>query len=90
MSTSPPVLLPWPRPRPSWRALVLLTAAVALVHLFLLGWLPMSGTQEELPLAHRFSTRTIVIAPPPMKLATLKDGSRDGQLVVVSRDLSHA
>ena len=25
-----------------------------------------------------------------MKLATLKDGSRDGQLVVVSRDLSHA
>jgi fumarylacetoacetate (FAA) hydrolase len=27
---------------------------------------------------------------PGMKLATLKDGSRDGQLVVVSRDLSHA
>jgi fumarylacetoacetate (FAA) hydrolase len=26
----------------------------------------------------------------PMKLATYKDGSRDGQLVVVSRDLSHA
>ena len=25
-----------------------------------------------------------------MKLATLKDGSRDGQLVVVSRDLSTA
>ena len=25
-----------------------------------------------------------------MKLATLKDGSRDGQLVVVSRDLSQA
>jgi len=25
-----------------------------------------------------------------MKLATLKDGSRDGQLIVVSRDLSHA
>ena len=25
-----------------------------------------------------------------MKLATYKDGSRDGQLIVVSRDLSHA
>jgi fumarylacetoacetate (FAA) hydrolase len=25
-----------------------------------------------------------------MKLATLKDGSRDGQLVVVSRDMSQA
>src|SRR5690606_14075022 len=38
---------------------------------------------------------SLVMAPsrapgPPMKLATLKDGSRDGQLVVVSRDLSHA
>jgi fumarylacetoacetate (FAA) hydrolase len=28
--------------------------------------------------------------PPPMKFATLKDGSRDGQLVVVSRDLASA
>ena len=28
--------------------------------------------------------------PPPMKLATLKDGSRDGQLAVVSRDLASA
>ena len=26
----------------------------------------------------------------PMKLATYKDGSRDGQIVVVSRDLSQA
>eukprot|EP01137_Pigoraptor_chileana_P010039 Opistho-2@59121 len=30
------------------------------------------------------------LLPPPMKLATYKDGSRDGQLVVVSRDLSQA
>jgi fumarylacetoacetate (FAA) hydrolase len=27
---------------------------------------------------------------PPVKLATLKDGTRDGRLVVVSRDLTHA
>ena len=37
---------------------------MALLHLFLLGWLPLGSTHEELPLAHRFSTRTIVIAPP--------------------------
>lgn len=64
MSPLRPVLPPWSRARPSWRALLVLTAAVALLHLFLLGWLPMGGAPEALPLAQRFSTRTIVIAPP--------------------------
>ncbi|WP_225785527.1 DUF3108 domain-containing protein [Xenophilus sp. Marseille-Q4582] len=64
MSTLRPVLPPWSRARPSWRALLALTAAVALLHLALLGGLSVGGQPEELPLAHRFSTRTIVIAPP--------------------------
>lgn len=47
-----------------WRSLMGLTALVALLHLLLLGWLPMGGEREALPLEQRFSTRTIVIAPP--------------------------
>ncbi|MDA7418910.1 DUF3108 domain-containing protein [Xenophilus arseniciresistens] len=51
-------------PRLPWRSLLGLTMLVALLHLLLLGWLPMGGEPEALPLAQRFSTRTIVIAPP--------------------------
>jgi fumarylacetoacetate (FAA) hydrolase len=39
---------------------------------------------------HRGHTRRQRRSPIPMKLATYRDGSRDGQLVVVSRDLSTA
>ncbi|RZI93526.1 MAG: DUF3108 domain-containing protein [Variovorax sp.] len=51
-------------PRPPWRALALLTLAVALVHLLLLGLAPMGVGPKPSPLEARFSTRTIVIAPP--------------------------
>ncbi|KIQ35615.1 hypothetical protein RT97_04695 [Variovorax paradoxus] len=50
--------------RPSWRALVGLTLAVALVHLVVLGVAPMAVGPEPSPLANKFITRTIVIAPP--------------------------
>ncbi|SEF33195.1 Protein of unknown function [Variovorax sp. NFACC28] len=50
--------------RPSWRALIGLTLLVALVHVVLLGVAPMAIGPEPSPLASKFSTRTIVIAPP--------------------------
>lgn len=50
--------------RPSWRALVGLTLLVGLVHVLLLGLAPMAIWPEPSPLASKFSTRTIVIAPP--------------------------
>lgn len=50
--------------RPSWRALVGLTLLVGLVHVLLLGLAPMAIGPEPSPLANKFSTRTIVIAPP--------------------------
>jgi len=50
--------------RPSWRALVGLTLLVGLVHVLLLGLAPMAMGPEPSPLASKFSTRTIVIAPP--------------------------
>ncbi|QSI33607.1 DUF3108 domain-containing protein [Variovorax sp. RKNM96] len=50
--------------RPSWRVLVGLTLAVALVHLLVLGVAPMAVGPEPSPLASKFITRTIVIAPP--------------------------
>lgn len=50
--------------RPSWRVLVGLTLAVALVHLLVLGVAPMAIGPEPSPLANKFITRTIVIAPP--------------------------
>ncbi|RYF72739.1 MAG: DUF3108 domain-containing protein [Comamonadaceae bacterium] len=60
-------------PRPPWRALALLTLAVALVHVVLLGLAPMGAGPKPSPLEARFSTRTIVIAPPaaetPMPVA---------------------
>jgi hypothetical protein len=50
--------------RPSWRVLVGLTLVVALVHLLVLGVAPMAVGPEPSPLANKFITRTIVIAPP--------------------------
>ncbi|CAN5911735.1 hypothetical protein BH11PSE13_BH11PSE13_08920 [soil metagenome] len=52
-------------PRPPWRALIAVTVAVAFVHLVLLGLTPMAVGPQPAPLAGKFSTRTIVIAPPP-------------------------
>jgi hypothetical protein len=50
--------------RPSWRVLAGLTLAVALVHVLLLGLAPTAIGPDPSPLANKFSTRTIVIAPP--------------------------
>lgn len=50
--------------RPPWRALALLTALVAAAHLGLLGLVPLAGGPQPSPLAHTFTTRTIVVAPP--------------------------
>jgi outer membrane biosynthesis protein TonB len=50
--------------RPSWRVLAGLTLAVALVHVLLLGLAPSAMGPEPSPLANKFITRTIVIAPP--------------------------
>jgi hypothetical protein len=52
-------------PRPPWRALALLTLAVLAVHLALLGVTPVSVGTRQTPLDTKFTTRTIVIAPPP-------------------------
>ncbi|VTU20335.1 hypothetical protein H4CHR_00564 [Variovorax sp. PBS-H4] len=52
-------------PRPPWRALALLAAAVLLAHLALLGLAPLGGGTHPSPLAGKFVTRTIVVAPPP-------------------------
>lgn len=61
--TNPPVLPE--APRPPWRALALLTAVVVIVHLVLLGLAPSGVGTPPSPLADRFITRTIVVAPPP-------------------------
>ncbi|MDM0033115.1 DUF3108 domain-containing protein [Variovorax sp. J22P271] len=53
------------RPRPPWRGLAWLTAAVVLVHLALLGLAPLGSGPRPSPLAQTFITRSIVIAPPP-------------------------
>lgn len=50
--------------RPSWRVLAGLTLAVALVHVLVLGLAPTAMGPEPSPLANKFITRTIVIAPP--------------------------
>jgi len=52
-------------PRPPWRGLAGLTAAVVLVHLALLGWAPLASGPKPSPLTQIFITRSIVIAPPP-------------------------
>lgn len=66
MPTFAAPLLPSAAPpaRPSWRALAGLTLAVALVHLLLLGLAPTAIGPDPSPLANKFITRTIVIAPP--------------------------
>jgi len=53
-----------PPGRPSWRVLAGLTLAVALVHVLVLGLAPAAMGPEPSPLANKFITRTIVIAPP--------------------------
>lgn len=57
----PPAL---PPARPSWRALAGLTLAVALAHVLLLDLAPTALGPDPSPLANKFTTRTIVIAPP--------------------------
>lgn len=52
-------------PRPPWRGLALLTAAVVLAHLALLGLAPPATGPRPSPLANTFITRSIVVAPPP-------------------------
>lgn len=56
-------------PRPPWRALALLAAAVLLAHLALLGLAPLAGGPQPSPLAGKFVARTIVISPPPEPVA---------------------
>ena len=62
----PPLALPAlpPVARPPWRGLALLAAAVLLAHLALLWLAPMSVGPHPSPLAGKFTTRTIVVAPP--------------------------
>lgn len=49
----------------SWRQITLVTVLVVLVHAVLLAALPQWGASDApLPLAQRFVTRTIVLAPP--------------------------
>ncbi|RZL94907.1 MAG: DUF3108 domain-containing protein [Variovorax sp.] len=57
-------------PRPSWRAIALLTALVLALHLLALGLMPARLGTDALPLESRFITRTIVIAPPPPAVET--------------------
>ncbi len=61
---APPLASNVPPGRPSWRVLAGLTLAVALVHVLLLGLAPVAIGPEPSPLANKFITRTIVIAPP--------------------------
>lgn len=51
-------------PRPPWRGLALLTAAVVLAHLALLGLAPPVTGPRPSPLANTFITRSIVVSPP--------------------------
>lgn len=64
MTSLRPMIVVLPRPRRPWRAVAVLTVAVTLAHLLVMGALPHGTQSDALPLAHRFSTRTIVIAPP--------------------------
>ena len=57
-------------PRPSWRVIALLTALVLALHLLALGLMPARLGSDALPLASKFITRTIVIAPPPPAVET--------------------
>lgn len=53
-------------PRRPWRAVVLLSAAVALAHALLLDLIPAGIDRDPVPLGGRFSTRTIVLVPPEL------------------------
>jgi outer membrane biosynthesis protein TonB len=68
-----PVALSSPFPalpaRPSWRVLAALTLLVAVLHLLVLGLAPTAIGPEPSPLANKFITRTIVIAPPAAQSA---------------------
>ncbi|MDN4591117.1 DUF3108 domain-containing protein [Xenophilus aerolatus] len=64
MTSLRPMIVVLPRPRRPWRAVAVLTVFVTLAHLLVMGALPRGTQNDALPLAHRFSTRTIVIAPP--------------------------
>ncbi|MBN8747158.1 Uncharacterised protein [Xylophilus ampelinus] len=64
MTSLRPMIVVLPRPRRPWRAVAVLTVFVTLAHLLVMGALPRGKHDDALPLAHRFSTRTIVIAPP--------------------------
>lgn len=64
MTSLRPMIAVLPRPRRPWRAVAVLTVVVTLAHLLVMGALPHGTRNDALPLAHRFSTRTIVIAPP--------------------------
>lgn len=64
MTSLRPMIVVLPRPRRPWRAVAVLTVVVTLAHLLVMGALPRGAQHDALPLAHRFSTRTIVIAPP--------------------------
>ncbi|MDP9901243.1 DUF3108 domain-containing protein [Variovorax ginsengisoli] len=55
---------PRPQPRGPWRAVALLTAVVGVAHLLLLGLLPTAAGPGQAPTETRFTTRTIVAAPP--------------------------
>lgn len=66
---APPSLSAGLPARPPWRALAGLTLVVALAHLLLLGLAPMAMGPEPSPLANKFITRTIVIAPPAAEKA---------------------
>ena len=55
--------------RPPLRGLALLTAAVVIAHLALLGLAPTAVGPRPSPLANKFITRTIVIAPPAVEPA---------------------
>ncbi|MFM9927001.1 DUF3108 domain-containing protein [Variovorax sp. H27-G14] len=66
---APPLLHAGLPGRPSWRALIGLTLLVVLVHLLVLGLAPTAMGPEPSPLASKFITRTIVIAPPASEKA---------------------
>ncbi len=81
MSTlvAPPSLPAGPPGRPPWRVLVALTLAVALVHLLVLGLAPTALGPEPSPLANKFITRTIVIAPPAAEQAAAPPAAAPAQ-----------
>ena len=62
---SPSACAPWGRAGPRRRTLLLLGAAVLLLHLALLAWLPLGGSPASHPDVATFATRSIVLPPAP-------------------------